>query len=95
MFSSHRFNQSPLPIPPIGTERLGPTLLALSLSTKSFTYTIDSFEATITITTTPTPTTALRPLIEEELEGKVILPPIVLPILVLFPRILKEEILRI
>jgi len=47
------------------------------------------------ITTTPTPTAALRPSIEEELEGKVILPPIELPILVLFPRILKEEILRI
>ena len=48
MFSSHRFNQSPLPIPPIGTERLGPTLSALSSSTESFTYNIDSFEATIT-----------------------------------------------
>ena len=32
----------------MGTERLGPTLLASSSSTKSFTYTIDSFEATIT-----------------------------------------------
>ncbi len=49
MFSSYRFNQSPLPILPIGTERLGPTLLALSLSTKSFTYTIDCFKATITL----------------------------------------------
>jgi len=47
------------------------------------------------IATTPTPAAALRPSMEEELEGKVILPPIVSPILVLFPRIPKEEILRI
>ncbi len=34
-------------------------------------------------------------MVEEELEGKVILPPIASPILVLFPSIPKEEILYI
>jgi len=47
------------------------------------------------IATTPILTTILRQLVDEELEGEVVLPPIASPILVLFPSIPKEEILRI